>query len=57
MDRYRIIADPGGTFSAEVTRADGRVETADGFPTKEAALEWASERITVRRDPPVPDRD
>ena len=47
MDSYRIIPGPGGTFSAEVTHADGRVETADGFPTKEAALEWIAERIIV----------
>jgi hypothetical protein len=46
-----------GTFSAEITHLDGRVETAHGFTTKEAALDWVGERIIVEKDPPEPRRD
>jgi hypothetical protein len=58
MDKYRIIADPSGVYKAEVIHADGRVETGDDFPSKEAALDWVGERIVVRRDPTdrTPDR-
>jgi hypothetical protein len=52
MRRYRIIADLEHTFRAELVHADGRVETAQGFPNREAALAWVGERLVVEQDQP-----
>ena len=50
MDRYQITAEPDGTFSAKVIYPDGHVETATGFLTRSAALQWVGERIIVDKD-------
>ncbi len=50
LHKYEITAERDGTFVAKVMHPHGRVETARGFPTKEAALEWVGERITVDKD-------
>jgi hypothetical protein len=49
-DQYSIIEQEEGGFSAEVITADCSRHTSSGFQTRQAALNWVGELLTVRPD-------
>ena len=45
MVHYKVIQDASLSFTADVTRLGGLIETQGEFPTELDALDWVGERL------------